>query len=108
MTFVVSRVDITNARDAERIVRQWLGMDIYHGKRDDQHKQVLIQLLIQSIKNEPLFKENEKTSTKLLYTAEFTNRLSRLLETEELLSEETNHLFAKILKNLANETFLIA
>lgn len=107
LTFVVSRMDITNARDAERVARTWLGMDMYHGKTEKQQKQLLIQLLIQAMQDKPLF-EKEESSTKLLYTAEFTNRLSRLLETEELLSEETNHLFAKILKNLANETFLIA
>ncbi|HDR8481089.1 phosphoadenosine phosphosulfate reductase family protein [Bacillus cereus] len=107
LTFVVSRMDITNARDAERVARTWLGMDMYHGKTEKQHKQLLIQLLIQAMQDKPLF-EKEESSTKLLYTAEFTNRLSRLLETEELLSEETNHLFAKILKKLANETFLIA
>ncbi len=83
-------------------------MDMYHGKKDEQHKQMLIQLLIQSMKNEPLFKQDELESTKLLYAAEFTNRLSRLLETEELLSEETNHLFVKILKKLRNEAFSIA
>ncbi|PFC74391.1 phosphoadenosine phosphosulfate reductase, partial [Bacillus cereus] len=66
------------------------------------------QLLIQSMKNEQLFKEDEKASTKLLYAAEFTNRLSRLVETEEIPSEETNHLFAKILKELAHEAYLIA
>ncbi|PNK21980.1 hypothetical protein CBR59_32275, partial [Bacillus thuringiensis] len=95
------------ARDAERIVRHWLGMDMYHGKKNEQHKQMLIQLLIQSIKNEQFFKEDEKASAKLLYAAEFTNRLSRLIETEEILSEETNHLFVKILKELRNEAFLI-
>ncbi|EOO04734.1 hypothetical protein IAW_06048 [Bacillus cereus str. Schrouff] len=47
-------------------------------------------------------------STKLLYTAEFTYRLSSLIETADLLSEENNHLFAKILKELGNEEFLIA
>ncbi|QWI47017.1 phosphoadenosine phosphosulfate reductase family protein [Bacillus mycoides] len=108
LTFVVSRADITEARDAERIVRHWLGMDMYHGKRKEQHKQMLIHILIQSMKNEQLFKQDELESTKLLYAAEFTNRLSRLLETEELLSEETNHFFAKILKEFANESFLIA
>ncbi|PEW74094.1 hypothetical protein CN424_21415 [Bacillus cereus] len=107
LTFVISRFDITEARDAERIVRQWLGMDMYHGKKEDQHKQMLIQLLIQSIKNEPLFKEDEKTSTKLLYTAEFTNRLARLIALEEPLSEETNHIFAKILKELTSKIFII-
>lgn len=81
---------------------------MYHGKRKEQHKQMFIQLLIQSIKNEQLFKEDEKASTKLLYAAEFTNRLSRLIETEEKLSEETNYLFAKLLKELGNEAFLIA
>ncbi|MCT4573934.1 phosphoadenosine phosphosulfate reductase, partial [Bacillus thuringiensis] len=60
LTFVVSRVDVTEARDAERIVRHWLGMDMYHGKKNEQHKQMLIQLLIQSMKNEQLFKEDEK------------------------------------------------
>ncbi len=59
------------------------------------------------MKNEQLFKEDEKASTKLLYATEFTNRLSRLIETEEILSEEINHLFAKILKELGNEAFLI-
>ncbi|PEW49331.1 hypothetical protein COL27_03485 [Bacillus sp. AFS075960] len=107
LTFVISRFDITEGRDAERIVRQWLGMDMYHGKKEDQHKQMLIQLLIQSIKNEPLYKEDEKTSTKLLYTAEFTNRLARLIALEEPLSEETNHIFAKILKELTSEIFII-
>ncbi|WP_257151800.1 hypothetical protein [Bacillus thuringiensis] len=43
-----------------------------------------------------------------MYAAEFTNRLSRLIEAEEILSEETNHFFAKILKELGNEAFLIA
>ena len=80
---------------------------MYHGKKNEQHKQMLIQLLIQSMKNEQLFKEDKKDSTKLLYAAEFTNRLSRLIETEEILSEETNHLFVKILKELRNEAFLI-
>jgi len=68
---------------------------------------MLTQILIQSMKNEQLFKEVEKASTKLLYAAEFTNRLSRLIETEEMLSEETNHLFAKVLKEFGNEAFLI-
>ncbi|WP_038357421.1 hypothetical protein, partial [Bacillus anthracis] len=107
LTFVVSRVDVTEARNAERIVRHWLGMDMYQGKKNEQHKQMLIQILIQSMKNEQLFKEDEKASTKLLYAAEFTNRLSRLIETEEMLSEETNHLFAKVLKELGNESFPI-
>lgn len=60
------------------------------------------------MKNEQLFNPDELENTKILYTTEFISRLSRLLETEELLSEETNHLFAKILKEMANETFLIA
>ncbi len=38
---------------------------MYHGKKNEQHKQMLIQLLIQSMKNEQLFKEDEKASTKL-------------------------------------------
>ncbi|MEK5115229.1 hypothetical protein [Bacillus sp. FSL R5-0677] len=45
---------------------------------------------------------NGLESTKLLYATEFTNRLSRLLEAEEMLSEETNHLLAKVLKELGN------
>lgn len=60
------------------------------------------------MKKEQLFKENEKISTKLLYTAEFTNRISRLIETKGILSKQTNHFFAKILKELVNEAFLIA
>lgn len=108
LAFVISKSDITEARDAELIVCPWLGMDMYHGKRKEQHKHMLIQLLIQSMKNEQLFKEDEKASTKLLYAAEFINRLSRLIEVEEILSEETNHLFAKVLKELGNEAFLIA
>ncbi|HFU7058149.1 TPA: hypothetical protein ACGN81_005249 [Bacillus cereus] len=51
---------------------------------------------------------NELKSMKLFYAAEFTNRLSRLLEAEEIQSEETNHIFAKVLKELGNEVFLIA
>lgn len=60
------------------------------------------------MKNKQLFKEEGKASTKLLYATEFTNRLSRLIETEQILSEETNHLFAKGLKELGTEAFLIA
>ncbi|WP_236796004.1 hypothetical protein [Bacillus cereus] len=30
LTFVVSRPNITEVRDAEWIVRHWLGMDMYH------------------------------------------------------------------------------
>lgn len=90
LTFVVSRVDVTEARDAERIVRHWLGMDMYHGKRKEQ-----------------LVKEDEKDSTKLLYAVEFTNRLSRLIKTEEILSKGTNHPLAKVLKELGTEAFLI-
>ncbi|MFK4316764.1 hypothetical protein ABH948_005758 [Bacillus sp. RC218] len=101
LTFVVSRVDITDARDAERIVRNWLGMEMYHGKKEGQHKQMLIQFLIQAMKNESLFEE-EKASTKSLYAAEFTNRLARLIGEGGQLSEETNHLFAKILKELGD------
>lgn len=108
LTFVVSRFDITEARDAERIIRQWLGMTMYHEKAEAQHKKMLVQLFIHSMKNEQLFNPDELENTKILYTTEFISRLSRLLETEELLSEETNHLFAKILKEMANETFLIA
>lgn len=85
-----------------------MGIYIKKLKRKEQHKQMLIQLLIHSMKNEQLFKEDEKASTKLLYATEFTNRLSRLIEAEEIQSEETNHLFAKVLKELGNETFLIA
>ncbi len=58
--------------------------------------------------NQKLFKEDEKTGIKLLCAEGFTNKLSRLIETEEILSEETNHLFVKILKELGNEAFLIA
>jgi DNA sulfur modification protein DndC len=101
MTFVVSRVDITNARDAERIIRSWLGMEMYHGKKETQHKQMLIQLLIQAMQNERLF-EKEKSSTKLLYAAEFTDRLARLIGEEGQLSDDTNHLFAKIIKELGD------
>ncbi|GAB6463071.1 hypothetical protein bcgnr5390_65280 [Bacillus luti] len=108
LTFVVSRFDITEARDAERIIRQWLGMEMYHEKAEAQHKKMIIQLFIQSIKNEQLFKPDELENTKLLYTMEFTSRLSQLLETEDLFSKETNHLFAKILKELTNETFPVA
>ncbi|WP_100651388.1 phosphoadenosine phosphosulfate reductase family protein [Bacillus cereus] len=108
LTFVVSRFDITEARDAERIIRQWLGMTMYHEKAEAQHKKMLVQLFIHSMKNEQLFNPDELENTKILYTTEFISRLSRLLETAELLSEETNHLFAKILKEMANETFLIA
>lgn len=82
-------------------------MEMYHGKREEQHKQMLIQLLIHPMKNEQLSKEDEKASTKLLYVAEFTNRLSILTETAEMLSKDTNQLFAKILKELGNEAFLI-
>lgn len=59
------------------------------------------------MKNEKLFKPDELENTKILYTTEFISRLSRLLETEDLLSKETNHLFAKILKEVGNEAFLI-
>lgn len=41
LTFVVSRFDITEARDAERIIRQWLGMTMYHEKAEAQHKRCL-------------------------------------------------------------------
>ncbi|HHB2014012.1 TPA: phosphoadenosine phosphosulfate reductase, partial [Bacillus cereus] len=90
------------------IIRQWLGMEMYHEKAEAQHKKMIIQLFIQSIKNEQLFKPDELENTKLLYTMEFTSRLSQLLETEDLFSKETNHLFAKILKELTNETFPVA
>lgn len=94
-------MDITDARDAERVVRKWLGMEMYNGKEEGQHKQMLIQLLIQAMQNEPLF-EKGKSSTKLLYAAEFTNRLARLMGEGEQLSEETNHLFAKVIKELGD------
>lgn len=83
-------------------------MGMYHRKKEDLHKQILINPLIQFIENEPLFKGDEKISTKLLYTADFTNRLARLIKLEDLLLEETNYIFAKILKELVSETFLIA
>ncbi len=57
--------------------------------------------------NQKLFKEDEKTGIKLLCAEGFTNKLSRLIETEDILSEETNPLVAKVLKELGNEAFLI-
>lgn len=45
----------------------------------------------------------------LLFTQQKMNTsLISEVETEEILSEETNHLFAKILKELAHEAYLIA
>lgn len=46
LTFVVSRFDITEARDAQRIIRQWLGMAMYHEKAEAQRKKMLLQFFI--------------------------------------------------------------